>query len=283
MRLNIKRISAAAFMLIAALVLFPYRSIMHAGAYSTSAASAIVVDCGSGRVLYEKNADEKRPIASTTKILTAITVLENTDDISREVAVPDDAVGVEGSSVYLQKGEKLRIVDLLYGLMLRSGNDCAAALAYLTSGSIADFSHLMNFTAKRAGACSSHFVNPHGLPDPDHYSTARDMALISAYAMRNDMFVKIVSSEIYRDCPAPDGGTRVFVNKNKILGMVDGGNGIKTGYTKEAGRCLVSSAEREGRTVICVVLDCAPMFEESRDLINEAFKRMNEDNSDNMS
>ena len=278
-----KLIYSLCLMIIVNLTVIPVHAENTSNAVDIIGASAIVIEMESGDVLYEKNADEKRPIASTTKILTAITVLENTDDISREVAVPDDAVGVEGSSVYLQKGEKLRIVDLLYGLMLRSGNDCAAALAYLTSGSIADFSHLMNFTAKRAGACSSHFVNPHGLPDPDHYSTARDMALISAYAMRNDMFVKIVSSEIYRDCPAPDGGTRVFVNKNKILGMVDGGNGIKTGYTKEAGRCLVSSAEREGRTVICVVLDCAPMFEESRDLINEAFKRMNEDNSDNMS
>lgn len=250
------------------------KSITPALAYSTSAASAIVIESNTGKVLYEKNADEKRQIASTTKILTAITVLENTDDLERTVKIPDEAVGVEGSSIYLRKGEELRVIDLLYGLMLRSGNDCAVALAYITSGSVEDFSVLMNMTAKRAGACSSHFCNPHGLPDENHYSTARDMVMISAHAMKNDVFRKIVSTKVYKDCSSPEGGMRIFLNKNKILDMIEGGNGLKTGYTKAAGRCLISSAERDGKEVICVVLNCGPMFEESRDLINEAFEQL---------
>lgn len=252
------------------------KSITPVSAYSTSAASAIVIESNTGKVLYEKNADEKRQIASTTKILTAITVLENTDDLEKMIKIPDEAVGVEGSSIYLRKGEELRVIDLLYGLMLRSGNDCAVALACITSGSVENFSVIMNMTAKRAGACSSHFCNPHGLPDDNHYSTARDMVMISAYAMKNDVFRKIVSTKIYKDCSSPDGGNRTFLNKNKILNMVEGGNGLKTGYTKAAGRCLISSAERNGKQIICVVLNCGPMFEESRDLIDEAFEKLME-------
>ena len=249
----------------------PRFSALRAEAYSTSARCAIVVDATDGRALYVKNADEKRPIASTTKILTAITVIENTEDLERVVTVPDEAVGVEGSSIYLRKGERMKIVDLLYGLMLRSGNDSAEALAILTSGSVGRFVSLMNKTARRAGAADSHFANPHGLPCEDHYSTARDLALISAYAMRNEEFRTIVSSGSYTF--TEEGGTerRTFVNKNKILSMLEGGNGLKTGYTKEAGRCLVASAERDGREIICVVLDCGPMFEECCSMINEAF------------
>lgn len=264
-------VALAAIAVIAVIVAFCARAVT-AEAYSTSAASAIVIDASAGEVLYEKNADEKRAIASTTKIVTAITVILNTDDIDAERVVPDEAIGVEGSSLYLKKGEKLRIKDLLYGLMLRSGNDCAVALACLTSGGTDEFAALMNETARLAGATSSHFVNPHGLPDDEHYSTARDLALISAFAMRNDTFREIVSAKVYKECPSPDGGYRTMLNKNKILGMLDGGNGIKTGYTKAAGRCLVSSAKREDREIICVVLGCGPMFEESRDMINEAFE-----------
>ena len=273
MRRLIKSKTASVFCLAALLFAAAalLRTAASANAYSTTAASAVVIDASDGRVLYEKNAGEKRAIASTTKIVTAITVILNADNLGEEVAVPDEAVGTEGSSLYLRKGERLRIIDLLYGLMLRSGNDCAEALAVLISGSEEKFSFLMNETARRAGAADSHFVNPHGLPDDDHYSTARDLALISAFAMKNDTFREIVSTKVYRDCPSPDGGKRTLVNKNKILGTIEGGNGIKTGYTKAAGRCLVSSAERDGRRIICVVLGCGPMFEESRDMIEEAF------------
>ncbi len=243
--------------------------------YSTSARSAIVIERTTGRIFFERNADEKLPIASTTKILTAITVIENTDDLNKEVVVPDEAVGTEGSSIYLKHGEKLRIIDLLYGLMLRSGNDCAVALACVTSGSVSDFAYMMNTVARNASAVNSHFVNPHGLQHEEHYSTARDLAAISAYAMRNDIFRRIVSTERYTDCPYEgEDYNRDMRNKNKILNMLEGGNGIKTGYTKVAGRCLVSSACRDGKEVICVVLSCGPMFEESCDLINNAFEEL---------
>lgn len=244
-------------------------------AYVTSAQSAIVIDRQSGRIFYEKNADEKLPIASTTKILTAITVIENYGDLEESVTVPPQAVGVEGSSIYLESGEVLRVIDLLYGLMLQSGNDCAVALAHLTSGGVPEFARLMNIVADRAGALNSHFVNPHGLHDENHYSTARDLAAISAYAMKNDTFRKIVGTENYNDCPFADRGyNRAIHNKNKILSMLEGGNGLKTGYTKAAGRCLVSSAERKGKEVICVVLNCGPMFEDSCLLINTAFEEI---------
>ena len=243
-----------------------------ASGYSTSAKSAIVLERNSGQVMFEKNADHRLPIASTTKILTAITVIENTEDLNKTVTVPDVAVGVEGSSIYLQKDEKLRIIDLLYGLMLQSGNDCAVALACLTSGSVENFALMMNATARIAGASNSHFVNPHGLHDDRHFSTARDLALITAYAMRNETFRKIVATEVYKDCPFEGRDyNRIIKNKNKILTTLEGGNGVKTGYTKEAGRCLVSSAERNGKEMICVVLSCGPMFEESGALIETAF------------
>lgn len=264
--------TAAVVLLVASATIMPTR-FSSAEAATTCARGAIVVDGDTGRVFYEKNADEKLPIASTTKILTAITVIESCEDIEAQVTVPDAAVGVEGSSIYLEKGEKLRVIDLLYGLMLQSGNDCAVALAHLTAGDVPRFARLMNVVADRAGAVNSHFANPHGLHDGAHYSTARDMAAIAAYAMRNETFRKIVSTENYYDCPFSDRGyNRVIHNKNKMLTMIEGGNGIKTGYTKAAGRCLVSSARRDDIEIICVVLDCGPMFEESCALINAAFQ-----------
>ncbi len=249
----------------------------NAQTYETCAKSAIVVERTTGRLMYEKNPHEKLPIASTTKIVTALTVIECTSDLEKIVEVPDEAVGVEGSSVYLAKNEKLKIKDLLYGLMLQSGNDCAVALAVTTAGSVEKFAALMNKTAKAAGATESNFTNPHGLSDPRHYSTAADMALISCAAMRNDTFREIVGTKTYKDCPWKDHEyNRTINNKNKILTMLEGGNGIKTGYTKAAGRCLVSSAERDGIEMICVVLNCGPMFEESCDLINAAFENFSE-------
>ena len=271
--------SAIVLLLLCAHVAAPLDSV-YASAYSTCAKSAIVVERTTGRIMYEKNAHDKLPIASTTKILTALTVLGCVDDIEKAIEVPDEAVGTEGSSIYLERGEKLRITDLLYGLMLQSGNDCAVALAVTTAGSVEKFAALMNRTARAAGACESHFANPHGLPDPDHYSTAADMALISCAAMRNPVFRETVSAKTYKECTWKGREyNRTINNKNKILTMLEGGNGIKTGYTKAAGRCLVSSAARNGREVICVVLNCGPMFEESCDLINAAFAELNEDKS----
>lgn len=236
------------------------------------AASMITTEAGSGRVLYEKNADVRRPMASTTKIATAITVIDNVPDLEKTVVIPDCAVGVEGSSIYLSKGETASIRDLLYGLMLQSGNDCAVALAVTTAGSVEKFAALMNETARKCGANDTNFVTPHGLHDDNHYTTARDLAKISAYAMKNATFREIVSSKRHTMPWAGHDCDRVILNKNKILTTFDGGDGIKTGYTKKVGRCLVASATRDGMTIISVVLDCGPMFEECRNLMEKAFE-----------
>ena len=233
--------------------------------------SMITIEKDSGRVLYERNANVKRPMASTTKIATAITVIENCKNLEKVVKVPSSAVGVEGSSVYLQENESVKIIDLLYGLMLRSGNDCAVALAITVSGSVSDFSVLMNRLAQKVGATDTNFVNPHGLHDENHYTTASDLAKISAYAMKNPVFCEIVSTKRYVMPWEGHEYDRVMLNKNKILSSFDGGNGIKTGYTKRSGRCLVASAERNGMTVISVVLNCGPMFEECARLMEQAF------------
>lgn len=222
-----------------------------------------VMEQNSRRVLYESHGDLRLPMASTTKIATAITVLDLCEDIGAELEIPTEAEGVEGSSVYLKAGDIYSVEDLLYGLMLRSGNDCATALALYCSGSIGEFSARMNTTAQRAGALDTCFKNPHGLPCSGHYTTARDLSLISCYAMSNPIFRKIVSTSYYEPCH--------WKNKNKMLSVYEGGIGVKTGYTKEAGRCLVSAAERNGMTLICSVLSCPTTYERSTKLLDDAF------------
>ncbi len=221
-----------------------------------------VMELNSRRILYANGSDQRLPMASTTKIATAITVLENCKNLEQEIIIPDQAVGIEGSSVYLKKGEKRTIKELLYGLMLRSGNDCATALAIHCSGSISKFSLKMNETAQKAGALNTRFENPHGLPCKNHYTTAYDLSLITCYAMHNKIFREIVATKYYE--PAN------WKNKNKILNF-DGGIGVKTGYTKEAGRCLVSAVEKNGMTLICTQLNCPTTYERSLNLINDAF------------
>lgn len=239
--------------------------------YTGSAECMIVMERDTERVLNEKNADKKRPMASTTKIATAITVIDNVTDLDKIVRVPAAAVGVEGSSIYLEKNEELTVRDLLYGLMLQSGNDCAAALAITTAGSIENFAALMNETAAKVGADNTNFVNPHGLHHDEHYTTARDLGKITAYAMKNTIFREIVGTKRYVMPWKDREYDRVIVNKNKILSTYEGGDGVKTGYTKKAGRCLVASATRDGMNVIAVVLNCGPMFEDCRQLLDGAF------------
>lgn len=237
-----------------------------------SAQSMITIENSTDRVLYERNADKKLPMASTTKIVTAITVIDNCPDLEAVVEVPAAAVGVEGSSIYLERGEQLRVIDLLYGLMLQSGNDCAAALAITTAGSIEKFADMMNETARHLGADNSHFVTPHGLHDDGHYTTARDLAKITSYAMRNETFAKIVATKRYTMPWQGRNYDRVVLNKNKLLNTFEGGDGVKTGFTKKAGRCLVSSATRDGMRVISVVLNDGPMFEDCAALMDSAFR-----------
>ena len=237
-----------------------------------SAKSMVVMETLGGKILYSKNENEKLPMASTTKIVTAITVIEHCDDLDTLVSVPKSATLVEGSSIYLRAGERLSIRDLLYGLMLQSGNDAAETLALSIAGSKEAFAILMNQTAQKAGALNSNFVTPHGLDKSDHYTTALDLAKITAYALKNEDFKQIVSTKSHQIKATEHNTARTLINKNKLLSSLEGCIGVKTGYTKKSGRCLVSACERDGMQVVCVVLNCAPMFEESFDLIQQAYK-----------
>lgn len=237
---------------------------------STSARAMCVLEKESGRVVASKNMNDKLAMASTTKIVTAITVIQNCDDLNKVIQVNDKAVGVEGSSIYLKHGEQMSIRDLLFGLMLRSGNDSAVALACEIGGSVEEFANLMNKTAKNAGATNSNFVTPHGLDHKDHYTTAYDLAKITAYALNNPIFKEIVSTKMHTVEATNKNDKRYMSNKNRLLNSLDGCVGVKTGFTTKAGRCLVSATERENTTFVCVVLNCGPMFEESASLLNTA-------------
>lgn len=231
--------------------------------YTTEAKAECVMELHSGRILYEKSGEEKLPMASTTKIVTAIAVLEKEKDIRDRFPVPAEAVGIEGSSVYLKDGEEYSTEELLYALMLRSGNDAAVALAVHSFGSVAACSVAMNQIAQKAGALNSQFLTPHGLPQEGHYTTARDLTLITCYGLKNPDFAKIVSTTYYQ----PKG----WKNKNKMLYNYDGAIGVKTGYTKEAGRCLVSAATRGNMTLVCTLLNCSDTYGRTTTLLNDAF------------
>lgn len=235
---------------------------------SASAGAEIAMELTTRTVLTESNADKRMPMASTTKIMTAIIIAEDCN-LDEEITVPDAAVGVEGSSIYLKKDERIDVRDLLYGLMLRSGNDSAVALAIHHSGSVENFITVMNERAKRIGADNTNFKNPSGLPDDEHYTTARDLCNIACYAMNNEIFREVVSSKSHV------GKFRSFENKNKMLYRYEGANGVKTGYTLKAGRCLVSSAERDGMDVVTVVLNCYDMYERSSAILDQCFMRIN--------
>ena len=231
---------------------------------ATSAAADILMEASSKTVLHEKNADKHMRIASTTKILTALVVLENSD-VNDKVVIQNDFPAIEGSSIYLRHGEELTVLALLYGLLLESGNDAAAALALHVSGSLDAFSDLMNQYAESIGCRNSHFTNPHGLDHKDHFSTARDLALISAEAMNNKTFRDIVSTKQIRIAG------RYFKNHNKLLWKCQGAIGIKTGYTKSAGRSLASCTERDGMQLICVTLSAPDDWNDHSKLYNWAF------------
>lgn len=232
-------------------------------AAASSTFSYVVIEQSTGRVLDEYNKDVPLPIASTTKIVTALVVLEHAN-VDEEVVIPREAQGVEGSSIYLKAGDVYTVKDLLYGLMLRSGNDAAVALAIHVSGSIESFSNLMNEKALSIGALNTRFTNPHGLHDDKHYSSAYDMAIITANAYNNPTFCEIASSKRYLLK-----GNYIY-NKNKLLTIYEGADGVKTGYTTKSGRCLVSSSMRNGMRVICVVLNCYDMWDKSMELMNKA-------------
>lgn len=214
-----------------------------------NARSAIVIDFDSGRVLFEKNAYIKRPMASTTKVMTAIIALENCD-LNEVVTVSRNASLVQGSTINLAAGEKLTMKELMYGLLLRSGNDAAIAIAEHIGGSVDGFAQKMNDKARDIGAYNTRFTTPHGLDETGHYSTAYDMALIARYALKNPVFNDIVGTKSIQV------GKRTMSNTNEMLWGYEGADGVKTGYTGKAGRCLITSATRDGRRFISVVLFC---------------------------
>ena len=238
-----------------------------------TAKTAIVIEASTGKVLYEKQADERRYPASTTKIMTLITALEhgNIEDI---VTTSSTAASTEGSSLWLAPGEKLKMLDMLYGIMLISGNDATVAVAEHISGSVGNFAKLMTEKAHTIGAVNSNFVNTSGLPDPNHYSTARDLARITAYGYKNPLFSQIVGTR-HKVIPWPGKDhDRDLYNENRILTLVDGGNGVKTGYTEAAGRCLVSGAKRDNVQIIAVVLDSDHMWDDSIALLEYGLKQI---------
>ncbi len=214
---------------------------------------AILIEASTGKELFAKNPDQACFPASTTKILTLITALEN-NNRKTSVTISRNAAGVEGSSAGLQAEETYQLQDLFYGMMLPSGNDAATAIAeHIGNGSVARFSSLMNSTAHSIGTTNSNFVNPSGLPDSNHYTTPRDMAKITSYALRNPLFAEIVGTYEYTWTKKNGGQGNALVNTNKFLVSYDGANGVKTGYTNAAQRCLVASAKKNGVQLVAVL------------------------------
>ena len=251
-----KMVAGVAAALLAVILAFP--------CYGISAQNAFVLDAKTGGVLFQKNQDTRSLIASTTKIMTALVVCEQCNVLDR-MRIPKAAVGIEGSSMYLIEGEILTIQELLYGLMLRSGNDAAVALAIYCGGTVEGFAELMNDKARQLGLENTHFVNPNGLDAPDHYSTARDLATLAAYAMNNPIFAMTVSAKTVRI------GQRDLRNHNKLLWQYQGADGVKTGYTKKAGRILVSSAERDGRRLVAVTINAPDDWKDHISMLDDGF------------
>ncbi len=248
------------------------------GPPSLNAPSAILINAKTGDVLWQKNPDDKKPMASTTKIMTAILAIENRS-LGETVTVNGDVVSISGNGLELTPGEQIRLEDLLYALLLNSANNAAVAIADYIDGSLPKFIERMNAKAKELGAANTNYTSPHGLVDEDeqgliiHFSTARDLATIARYAMRNKTFATIVGTKqrtLNKDPAKPIN----IVNRNRLLWTCPGANGVKTGYTNDAGRCLVASAQREGVSLITVILGEKSedaIFKESATLLDYGF------------
>ncbi len=237
-----------------------------------NARSCIVLDRLSKKTLYGKNEQSKVKMASTTKIMTATIILENCN-LNETIEVSKKAAGTGGSRLGLKTGDKITIRDLLYGLLLCSGNDAAVALAETAGGSIQGFSEMMNAKAKELGLHNTHFESPHGLDSDQHYTTAYELALLSDYALKNESFLKIVGTKNYT--VTINGYSKTLSNTNELLGNLNGVYGIKTGFTNGANRCLVTACKRDNMDIICVVLGCDTKKFRTTDsikLIEYAFK-----------
>jgi len=237
---------------------------------SISAKAAIVICRDTGEVLYEKSAHVKLPMASTTKIMTAL-ILAEQPDLSKTITVTEQMVAVEGSSMGLLKGDTVSYRDLLYGMLLASGNDAANATAYALGGSVKGFAIMMNKKAQEIGMSNTSFVTPSGLDDENHYTTAYDLALLTSVALENTAFRTACSSKtavLYYGNPPY---RRSLSNHNKLLGNYEGIIGVKTGFTKKSGRCLVTAAQRDGKSIIAVTLNAPDDWNDHRKLLDFGF------------
>lgn len=256
---------------LAAMLIFAFSAVAYADApFQVAAKAAILIEAESGRVLFAQNADEKLPMASTTKIMTALLALEN-NALTEPVKAPEEAVGITGTSIYLTEGETLTLEQLLYGLMLRSGNDAAAAIAIHVAGSQQEFVEMMNARAAELGV-DAHFENPHGLDAEGHGASARALAEIMREALKNEDFRRIVGTEKKIIPWEGNEYSRVLYNKNRLLTSYEGTIGGKTGYTSKAGRCLVFAAERDGMTLIGCVLNCSTWFDTAERMLDYGFE-----------
>lgn len=252
-------------------LVWPWTALAAPPGMQTNAESAALVDVASGRLLVSKNGDKQMRIASLTKIMTAIVAIEH-GTLSDPVKVSDKAAGKEGSSIYLRTGEEMSLENMLYGLMLRSGNDAATAIAEHVGGSLEGFVHLMNEEARLIGMTNSQFKNPSGLDEEGHYSTANDMAKLTAYALRNPVFRDIVKTKTKKAPNPNESWDYSWANKNKMLSIYEGADGVKTGYTKLAKRCLVSSATRNGQQLAAVTLNDPDDWLDHRKLLDYGFR-----------
>lgn len=254
-------------------LIFPFVKIKATAVSEVPAAAAVVVNADTGEVLFSQNGDKRLPMASTTKIMTAILLLENAD-LKKEITTTKQMVTVEGSSMGLQEGDRVTYETLLYGMMLPSGNDAATTVAISLGGSLEGFSRMMNKKAAELGMDKTHFVTPSGLDSELHYSTALDMAKLAVYAMKNKKFKEVVSTKSVKVEYGNPPYIRSLFGHNKLLENYEWANGIKTGYTSKSGRCLVSSASKDGLNLIAVTLDDSNTVASHKALLEYGFSNL---------
>lgn len=245
-----------------------FKNIFVVNAYNTSAKAAVVIDGYTGEILYSQNCDARLPMASTTKIMTALLLCELGGDLTKEIVTTRQMVTVEGSSMGLEVGDTVSYHDLLYGMMLSSGNDAANTTAIAIAGSVDDFVQIMNERAAKMGLVDTHFVTPSGLDADGHYTTAYELALITKEALQNEQFANAASAKTARLCYGNPPYNRTLTNHNKLLKMYDDVVGVKTGYTQKSGRCLVSASRKDGKLVIAVTLNDGNDWQDHRALLD---------------
>ena len=264
----LKKIVALLLVILLVTPTFPIVSVF--ASLSVSAQSAILIDAATGNIIYEKNARERRSMASTTKIMTAFIALTDFD-IDSETVITDEMIAVEGTSLGLRAGDKISLHDLVRGMMLTSGNDAATAIAISLCGSVKKFASLMNDKAKELGMSDTSFVTPSGLDADDHFTTAYDMAILTREALKNNDFRDIVSSSNLCISFGDPKEEHTVYNHNRLLRSYEGAIGVKTGFTKKSGRCLVSAAERNGVTLIAVTLYDPDDWRDHKNMLDYGF------------